>query len=278
LRRRTAGGRIAFAPARRRTGAFLCLPASRPRRLRHQSGATPERTASSFVTVSPKLIATSDWTRHEVTAIAARQLHGLRQDAGARPAGFDGKVTGPRRCHAHTALIGEGTLIVGTDNPGSPNVQAGPHALPIYTTLGGTLRLTQRFNRVEVTVKGTAERTEYQESKFTDGTTAATTTATTIASAARAHQLRLMPGLKPFVEVGADTRQHDLEFDRFGLQRDSDGWTVKAARRSTFSRRLTGEHRSAGSSATYEDASLQELNGFLFDASLIYVDRAPSPG
>ena len=64
-------------------------------------------------------------------------------------------------------------------------MQAGLTRFPIFTTLGGTFGVTQRFNRVEVTVKGTAERTEYQESKFTDGTTAATPTATTIASAAR---------------------------------------------------------------------------------------------
>ena len=187
-----------------------------------------------------------------------------------RPA-FDGKVTGRLDVTRNTALIGEGILIVGTDNPGSPNVQAGLTRFPIYTTLGGTFGLTQRFNRVEVTVKGTAERTEYQESKFTDGTTGS--------NADRDYNrfggtLRtsydLMPGLKPFVEVSADTRQHDLEFDRFGLRRDSDGWTVKGGTTFAFSRKLTGEASIGWINRKYKDASLQELNGFLFDASLIY--------
>ena len=33
----------------------------------------------------------------------------------------------------------------------------------------------------------------------------------------------------------------DLQFDRFGLQRDSTGWTAKAGSTFAFSRKLTGE-------------------------------------
>ena len=32
-----------------------------------------------------------------------------------------------------------------------------------------------------------------------------------------------LPGVKPFVEVAGDVRKHDLQFDRDGLQRDSQG-------------------------------------------------------
>ena len=70
-----------------------------------------------------------------------------------------------------TRLNLEGTFVVGTDNPGSPNVQAGLSRFPIFTTLGGAFGVTQRFNRLEVTTKGTVERTQYQDSTFTDGTT-----------------------------------------------------------------------------------------------------------
>ena len=272
LRRRTAAEEDAFAPLGLRTGAFLVLPSlevtggydTNPARV-------PGGKASSLVTVSPELIARSDWTRHEVTATLRGSYTAYdRTPELDRPA-FDGKVTGRLDVTRDTALIGEGTLIVGTDNPGSPNVQAGLTRFPIYTTLGGTFGLTQRFNRVDVTVKGTAERTEYQESKFTDGTTGS--------NADRDYNryggtLRtsydLMPGLKPFVEVSADTRQHDAQFDRFGLQRDSDGWTVKGGSTFAFSRKLTGEASIGWVNRKYKDASLQELNGFLFDASLIY--------
>jgi hypothetical protein len=272
LRRRTALEEDAFAPLGLRAGAFLVLPAlevtggydTNPAR-------TPGGRASSFVTVSPEVIARSDWTRHEVTATLRGSYTAYdRTPELDRPA-FDGKVTGRLDVTRNTALIGEGILIVGTDNPGSPNVQAGLTRFPIYTTLGGTFGLTQRFNRVEVTVKGTAERTEYQESKFTDGTTGSNADRdyNRFGGALRTGY-DLMPGLKPFVEVSADTRQHDLQFDRFGMQRDSDGWIVKGGSTFAFARKLTGEIAVGWINRKYKDASLQELNGFLFDASLIY--------
>ena len=150
-------------------------------------------------------------------------------------------------------------------------MQAGLSRFPIFTTLGGTVGLTQRFNRVEVTVKGTAERTEYQQSKFTDGTTQSNEDRdyNRFGGTLRT-SYDLMPGLKPFVEVSADTREHDILVDRFGLQRDSNGWTAKGGTTFQFSRLLTGEVAVGWIERKYKDPSLQQLDGFSFDASLIY--------
>jgi hypothetical protein len=276
LRRRTALEEDAFAALGIRTGAFLVLPAIE---LTGGYDTNPERVpggkSSFFTTVAPEVIAKSDWTRHEVT-VALRGSYTAYDKTPEldRPA-LDGKITGRLDVTRNTALIGEGILIVGTDNPGSPNVQAGLTRFPIFTTLGGTFGLTQRFNRVEVTVKGAAERTEYQDSKFTDGTTGS--------NADRDYDrfggtLRtgydLMPGLKPFVEVAADTRVHDLQIDRFGTQRDSTGWTAKAGSTFEFSRLLTGEVAVGWIQRRYKDPSLQELNGLLLDGSLVYAMSA----
>ena len=145
-----------FAQLGLRAGAFLVLPARRSdRRLRHQSGARAERHGPRRSSRSaPELIARSDWTRHEVTATLRGSYTAYDQTPELDRPAFDGKVTGRLDVTRNTALIGEGTLIVGTDNPGSPNVQAGLTRFPIYTTLGGTFGLTQRFNRIEVTAKG----------------------------------------------------------------------------------------------------------------------------
>jgi hypothetical protein len=272
LRRRTAVEEDPYAQLGLRAGAFLVLPAvevtggydTNPAR-------TPAGRGSTLLTVAPELIARSDWQRHEVTATLRGSYTTYGQTPELDRPAFDGKVTGRLDVTRDTALIGEGTFIVGTDNPGSPNVQAGLSRFPIYTTLGGTFGVTQRFNRLEVTAKGTAERTEFQDSTFTDGTTGSNhdrdfnRTAGTLRTS-----YDLMPGLKPFVEVSADTREHDVQFDRFGLQRDSTGWIAKAGSTFQFSRKLTGEVALGWIERKYKDPSLQELNGFLFDASLIY--------
>ncbi len=272
LRRRTAAEEDAFAQLGVHAGAFLVLPAvevtggfdTNPARV-------PGGRSSSLITVSPELLARSDWQRHEVTATLRGGYTAYANTPELDRPNFDGKVTGRLDVTRDTALIGEGTFLVGTDNPGSPNVQAGLSRFPIYTTLGGTLGVTQRFNRVEVTAKGTAERTEFQDSVFTDGTSASNSDRdfNRYAGSLRT-SYDLMPGLKPFVEVSADTREHDLQVDRFGLQRDSTGWTAKAGTTFQYSRKLTGEIALGWIEREYKDPSLQKLQGFLFDASLIY--------
>lgn len=272
LRKRTAVEEDPYAQLGMRTGAFLVLPAvevtggydTNPAR-------TPGGRGSTLLTVSPELIARSDWQRHEVTATLRGSYTTYQQTPELDRPAFDGKMTGRLDVTRDTSLIGEGTFIVGTDNPGSPNVQAGLTRFPIYTTLGGTFGITQRFNRLEVTAKGTVERTEYQQSEFTDGTTASNADRDYKRYAGTLRtSYDLMPGLKPFVEVSADTREHDLQFDRFGLQRDSTGWIAKAGSTFQFSRKLTGEVALGWIERKYVDPSLQELGGLLFDASLIY--------
>jgi hypothetical protein len=272
LRRRTTPEEDAFAQLGLRAGTFVVSPAveiiggydTNPAR-------TPSGKPSSLITVAPELLAKSDWSRHEVTAT----LRGSYTAYGATPEldrpAFDGKVTGRLDVTRNTTLIGEGTLLVGTDNPGSPNVQAGLTRFPIYTTLGGSLGLQQRFNRVEVAVKGTAERTEYQDSMFTDGTSRSNNDRDFNRYAILMRtSYDLMPGIKPFVEAGYDTRLHDLQVDSFGFQRDSTGFTVKAG--STFSlyRLLTGEIAVGYIERDYADPRLQPLRGPSIDASLIY--------
>jgi hypothetical protein len=272
LRRRTAAEEDAFAQLGLRAGAFLVSPAvevfggydTNPAR-------APSGRASAFVTVSPELLARSDWQRHEVTVALRGSYTAYERTPELDRPSVDGKVAGRLDVTRDTALIGEGILIVGTDNPGSPNVQAGLSRFPIFTTLGAAVGISQRFNRVEVAVKGGAERTEYQDSRFTDGTMGSNRDRDFNRYAVLMRtSYDLMPGIKPFVEATYDTREHDIQFDRFGLQRDSTGWSAKGGTTFEFSRLLTGEVAVGYLERDYKDPSLQKLQGVLFDAALIY--------
>jgi hypothetical protein len=276
LRRRTAAQEDPFAQLGGHAGTFLLLPAIETTAGFDTNPArSPNGRASSFVTVSPELIARSDWQRHEMTATLRGSYTAYDKTPELDRPSFDGKVTGRVDITRDQRFDLEGRLIVGTDNPGSPNVQAGLTRFPIYTTLGGTFGYTHRFNRVEVTTKGTVDRTQYEESQFTDGTTGSNDDRNynRFGGSVRT-SYDLMPGLKPFVELAADTRAHDLAFDRAGVQRDSIGWTLKGGTTFEFSRKLTGEIGVGWIERNYQDPSLQQLNGFLFDASLIYAMTA----
>jgi hypothetical protein len=276
LRRRVSAEDDPYTQLGLRGGAFLVLPAvevtggydTNPARV-------PNARASFFGTVAPEVLAKSDWTRHEVTAALRGSYTTYDQTPELDRPSLDGKVTGRLDVLRNTSLIGEGTLIVGTDNPGSPNVQAGVTRFPIYTTLGASAGVTQRFNRIEVTAKGTVERTEYQDSSFTDGTTGSNADRdyNRLGGTLRT-SYDLMPGLKPFVEVSADSREHDIAVDRFGLQRDSTGWTLKGGSTFEFSRKFIGEAALGYLQRDYKDPTLQQLQGFTVDGSLTYAMSA----
>ena len=98
-----------------------------------------------------------------------------------------------------------------TDNPGSPNIQAGLAKYPIYTTLGGTFGFDQSFNRLDIAAGGTVDRTVYTNSKLTDGsvTTNDDRNFNQYGGVGRV-SYDLLPGVKPFAEIEGDSRVHDL--------------------------------------------------------------------
>src|ERR1035441_4058373 len=82
---------------------------------------------------------------------------------------FNGKVDGRIDVTRDTRIDLGTRLLISTDNPGSPNLQADLAKLPVFATFGGSAGIGQRFNRFDLAVKGDVERTVYQNSTLTDG-------------------------------------------------------------------------------------------------------------
>ena len=203
---------------------------------------TPNGKPSWYAAVAPELLANSNWARHELTAA----VRGSYTDYDATPnlsrPALDARVAGRVDVSRYTRLNLEGSYILGTDNPGSPNIQADLRRLPIFTTVGGAAGLVQSFNRLDVSLKGLADRTVYQNSTFMDGSTESNGDRdyNRFGSELRA-SYELTPGFRPFVELGADKRVHDLAVDRSGFMRDSEGRYVKVGSTFEFTRLLVGD-------------------------------------
>jgi hypothetical protein len=260
------------------SGAFTLFPAieliggydTNPGRSTDAKGAT-------LYTVAPELQAQSNWSRHELKADLRGSYTGYSPDQTptlSRPY-FDGKVDGRIDVSHDTRITLGARDLVSTDNPGSPNLQAGISKLPVFTTFGGTAGLAHSFNRLELAATGDAERTVYQDSTLTDGTTASNEDRQyNQYKGTLRGSYELSPGVKPFVEFSADTRKHDLETDFSGYQRDSKGLTGKAGSTFELSRLLTGEIALGYTHRTYEDARLPDINGLIGDASLVWTASA----
>ena len=291
-RRKLAVEEDPFAPTGVRAGAFTLFPAieltagydTNPQHI-------PGEKASGFAIVAPELKVRSDWERHALNAdIKASYIDYLQNFPATVTDGPGGiSVSGPpesidrpsvdSRVDGRIDITGrnhldlEGRLLVGTDNPGSPNIQADLARLPIVTTLGTTLGYTQTFNRLEVTAKGTFDRSVWQASSLTDGASSSNDDRNfNQYGGALRGSYELKPGIRPFVEAGADTRVHDLAVDRNGEDRDSNGEYAKVGTTFEITRKLTGELALGYLTRQYKD--LPDLGGPTFDASLVYAATA----
>ena len=265
----------AYSPIGIRGGSFLFFPAvelstaydSNPQRV-------PGGAGSSYFVVAPELQVRSDWSRHALTANISGSYTEYGNDSFTpslnRPY-LNSKIDGRIDATRDTQIILENRFIVSTDNPGSPNITAGLAKLPIYTTVGGTLGVVQQFNRLSVSLKGTFDRSMYEDSTLTDGETASNADRNfdQYAGILRVGY-ELNPGLKPFVEVSEDERIHDEEFDRSGLRRDSTGTSAKVGGDIDLFGSLIGEVAFGYLERTYKDPTLPDISGTIADGSLIW--------
>jgi hypothetical protein len=255
-----------------RVGTFVLRPSIEVSRGVDSNPAhLPGRGGSAFMLYDSTLSARSQWSRHE----AGFDLRGSYSDydsasASNRPL-VDAKAYTRIDVSRNTQVNLEGRYLLSTDYPGSPNLPVDIAKLPIFNTFGGSAGLTQRFNRLELSAKANVDRTVYQDSKLTDGTTSSNHDRdyNQYGGAVRA-SYEVFPGVKPFVEVGADTRRHDLAFDRNGFQRDSSAVTPKVGTTFAFAGKLTGEVSVGYMTREFKDPALQDLNGVVADASLVY--------
>ena len=265
----------AYSPLGIRGGSFMFFPAvelstaysSNPQGIPHGGG-------SPYFVVAPELLVQSDWSRHSLTASITGTYtdytNGNFVPSLNRPY-LNSKIDGRIDVTRDTQIVVENRLLVSTDNPGSPNLQAGLASLPIDTTLGGTLGVVQNFNRLIVSLKGTFDRVQYQNSTLTDGETAsnADRDLNQYAGIARVG-FDLDAGVKPFVEVQEDSRVYDQQFDSGGQQRSSMGTSVKAGATVDLFGTLSGAMAVGYLDRTYQDPTLPKLSGLIADGALIW--------
>jgi len=247
-------------------------------------GRTFEPHGLPFWVVAPEFLAVSDWERHALVADLRGSFTGYGGslpatiNGGPNPApvnidrpDFIGHVDGRLDVTRDFDLTAQARLRLATDNPGSPNIQAGLAKYPVYATFGGTFGFDQRFNRLQISGGATVDRTVYQDSKLTDGETATNDDRNfnQYGGVGRV-SYELKPGFKPFVEAEADTRVHDVPFDRNGFARDSNGGYAKGGTSFEFTRLLTGEVAVGWAERTYTDPRLSRLQGLLTTASLVW--------
>ena len=288
LRRRLRPDDDPFGAVGITAGSFLLRPA-----IEFSGGydTNPARTApargSAFYAISPEFLAASNWSRHSLTADLRGTFTGYKVSGEPIPTGgttttpapldidrpdFNGRINGRYDVVRDTRIVGEARARVSTDNPGSPNIQFGLAKYPLFLTTGATLGIEQDYNRFQIQLNGLADRTQFQNSRLTDGSSSSNNDRNFDQYGGLLRlSYDLLPGVKPFGEAQADTRIRDQRVDRSGFMRNSDGTTVRAGSTFEFSRLLLGEVSIGYAKRKYEDPRLNDLTGLLTRASLTWL-------
>ena len=261
-----------------RAGSFLLLPSLD---LTAGYNTNPERVTGSggapYFIAAPELQVRSDWERHSLTAdiTGSYTEYGENLVPSLNVPYLNAKIDGRVDVTRDTQILLDQRFLINTDNPGSPNLRTNLQAqlaqLPLNFDVGETVGVAQQFNRLSFSLRGTFDRSTYDESLLTDGETSsnADRNFNQYAGIMRAGY-ELDPGFKPFVELEGDERIHDEQFDRNGLQRDSVGASGKVGAAVDLFGSLTGEMAVGYVERTYQDPTLPNISGVIADGSLLW--------
>jgi len=262
-----------FGPVGVRAGAFLLRP-SIELQTGHDSNAQKVANGQSswFNTVTGQLQAQSQWQRHELVLdlrgsyTAYHDVDGL--DKPEMLASLKGRID----VSSVSRIELESKFGLATQFPSSPDAVAAVRRQPNVYSFGQTAAWVQRFNRFEATLGAGIERNVYQDADLTNGTTLSLEDRNYNEYSARLRgAYEWSPDTRPFVEVSVDRRERDLPVDFSGLARDSNGYVLRAGITLGRKERLSGEFSIGFAHRSYADPSLNDVQGMIYDASLVWL-------
>lgn len=165
----------------------------------------------------------------------------------------------------------ESRLSLDTQRPGSTNFNAATTERPNVYGYGGSAGVTQRFNRLSLNLRGSVDRTSYDNATDTLGGLIRQSYRNLVQYGVRGRiGYELTPGISPFFEVSTDKRVFDETVDSAGFRRSSTGVGARVGSSFELTRLLTGEAAVGYQQRAYDDPRLRELRGVVGEAALIW--------
>lgn len=263
-----------YAPLGIRVGSFTVLPAF-TQYVGYDSN--PDQTTKRLARGSAALRSEgevafrSDWSAHELSGELRGGYSNFPQaDEASRPNGA-GTVRLKIDVNRDLRLDAEGRFLVDTQRAGSPDLQAAVASRPIVATYGTSLGATQSFNRLQVSLRGSVDRSEYEDARLAGGQVLSQSDRNLNQYGLRLRTAyEISPVITPFVDVLADTRVYDVLRDQSGIRRDSDGVAVTAGASFALTKFVTGEVSAGIQRRTYADPALKPIDAPLVNAALIW--------
>lgn len=272
-RRRTNLDADPYAPLGLRIGNIVLRPAitNTAGYDTNPSRASTSRKGSWFARSEGELGVESDWSVHQLSGILRGGYSKFFADKNASRPDAEARLGLRLDYSRDTRFDAETRLRLDTQRPGSTDLDAAVTGRPITYAYGASAGVTHDINRLQLSLRGSVDRTDYEDAKLTNGRTLSQSDRNQTQYGLRARVgYEVMPGIRPFIEGLADTRRFDETTDSSGFRRSSNGYGGRVGSTFELTRQLTGEVAVGYQTRAYEDGRLKDLRGVVGDAALIW--------
>jgi hypothetical protein len=265
-----------YGPVGFHAGAFLVKPSveisegydSNPFRVQNGPG-------SAFTEVKGAVSAKSEWSRHEMQLDLRGSYTAYSNVDDINRPDADATLRGRIDIQKDLRIEYVEKAALATQAPGTPNSIEGAKNLPFIYTLTSGVGAVKQFNRLEVGVFGEVSRNIYEDADLLNGTTLNLSEFNYNDYTVRLRgSYEITPGMKPFVEVAADTRSFDQDINSFGLRQGSNGYKAEAGFIFDRPEILKGQIGLGYMARSYDDPTLPNISGLLIDSSLTWKPSA----
>ncbi len=208
----------------------------------------------------PAFSADSNWLRHALSLNLAGEIGRHASSTSEDYAQFDAALLGRIDVRRNTVIDTALGYNISQEARNSAAGAAASAKRPFIYVYHGSMRATQRFNRLSVSLRGSMDYSDYENNDrdYVD-----------LAATGRL-AYEIAPGMSVYGEVEYSARRHDERLDSAGAARNSDG--ISGALGATFE---LGRHVRADAALgyitrDYEDASLKDVAAFSASADLAW--------
>jgi hypothetical protein len=232
----------------------------------------PQQRAVGWL-VAPDIELRSDWDRHEV-AFELRGTATYYDDDSLNEVEGRAALAGRYDISQDTSLDAAVATFRGTESFTDPDLPAGAAERPAFRELEAELGAAHDFGRFGVGVRGRVERTEYDDVALVSGGTAGLDDRDNTETELRMRgSYRASPAFEPFVEVAAGRVRYDRARDSAGFARSSAWRELVGGIVVDLGPKLAGEVAVGHRSETFDDPRLEDLDGVLASARLLWSPR-----
>jgi hypothetical protein len=223
------------------------------------------------VVLRPSIRADSDFLRHGLSLNLSGEVARHARMKSENYVQFDASLLGRIDVRRNTTIDTEMRYGISQEERSASGAVAGASSRPFVYTYHASLRGTQRFNRLSVSLRGAIDATDYADTSLSVGGVVSRDDRDYrdySATARLSYDVR--PGVVVYTQAVYSARRHSQRFDNSGTARNSDGVTAEIGATLALGRHMRADLAAGYIYRDYDDRSLRNVSAFSANADLAW--------